>query len=775
MHHPRRHSRLAGPALVLGLAFSGTTLAQQQEIIPSLGRASHVVIPQTRSVPLRGQVAVTITGVKASIEILEQTARTTLQIDLHNPGSGIAESVLLLPVPPASAVSGFMFQGAAAEPTAQLLGREEARRLYDQIVATVRDPALLEFAGYNLVRTSVFPVPAGGTQRLRLSYEHVLPADGNRFDYLLPRSESLRSRVPWQIQVDVRSTSPISTVYSPSHELVIDRRNPGHLRATLAEASRKEPGSFRLSTLLERDGVTASMLAYPDPSVGGGYFLLMAGLPASTSDAAPTVSREVTIVIDRSGSMAGEKMDQVRDAALQVIEGLEDGEAFNIIDYSTKVSMFAPQAVMCSRENALAAREYLARIRPGGGTNIHDAILEALRVQPRDGMLPIALFLTDGLPTVGRTNEVTIRDLVDKANTHGRRVFTFGVGNDVNAPLLDRIALLSRAATTYVQPDEDVEVKVAQVFRRLYGPVFADVALTVRDTSGGASTRLVQEVMPDPLPDLFAGDQLILLGQYRDERPITFDIAGSFRGGERTFTYTFDMTEASTQNAFVPRLWASRRIAMLVDEVRQAGAELLGRPIAAGENLLARPEFEELAGEILRLSTEFGILTEYTSFLATEGTDLSNWNDLVIGCSTALDSKAVRTRAGKGAVNQSLNWNEQKAQVRLNYDNHFYDESLSTVAFSNVQQIADRAFFRRGGQWIDGHLINQQAGFQPDQTVTFGSPEHQAILAELISEGRQGVISLDGEILLRHDGRTICVKNTATDIPTNIPSGSQTK
>jgi Ca-activated chloride channel family protein len=778
-HIRQRFGRfMALSAFVAAVALSRQAPARQHHVdlhvgITMDGRAQ-IVIPQSRGFVFeqRGQ-AVQIESVEARVTIREQTASTTMEVRLRNPSAQQVEAVILLPVPDGAVVSAFAFEGAASEPTAQLLPKDQARRLYNEIVNKIRDPALLEFAGYNLIRSSVFPVPAGGGQKVRLTYENLLPppADGNRIDYLLPRSESLDRRCPWRIEVDVQAKGPISTVYSPSHDIVALRRSDRHFTVRLAERSQLDPGSFRLSYLRERHGegggasgkITATMFAYPDPKVGGGYFLVMAGLPASIADHSKSLKREVTIVIDRSGSMAGTKMDQARAAALQVMEGLDSGEWFNIIDYSTSVSSFAPKPVKKDRQTAIDARKYLESIHATGGTNIHDALLEALRPLPADSTIPIVLFLTDGLPTVGQTSELAIRELAEKANPHHRRVFTFGVGNDVNVPLLDRIADVTRASTTYVLPDEDVEVKVAGVFRRLYGPVLADLAMNTLNDRGEISTRMVRDVIPSKLPDLFEGDQLILLGQYRDEGPITFKLSGNFLGEARHFEFHFDFSGATTKNAFVPRLWASRRIAYLVDEVRQAGAASAARPNAVGESIFNDPRFRELADEILRLSTEFGILTEYTAFLATEGANLSDWESLRSACSGTLDSRAVKSRSGQTAVNQGINFNAQKTKECSNpSDNRYVDQTMNEVEITTVQQVCDRAFFKRGRQWIDSRLI-QPAGkvdaLQPDVVVNYGSAEHRALLTTLIAENRQGVLSLNGDIMIQYQGKNILICN----------------
>ena len=668
--------------------------------------------------------------------------------------------MLLLPVPDGAAVHSFLFEGTAAEPTARLLPAAEARRTYDEIVARIKDPALLEFAGFQLIRSSVFPVEAGGRQRLRISYDQVLEVDGDRVDYVLPRSESLAGRVPWQVRVQLREGRPISMVYSPSHELTVLEQTAERTRVVTKPSSALEPGAFRLSYLVEGSGVSASLLAYPDPTVGGGYFLLMAGMPARLADADQRLRREVTLVLDRSGSMAGEKLDQARKAALQVIEGLAEDETFNIVDYASQVASFAPHSVPANAKNRLQAREYLASLRPTGGTNIHDALLTALRQPTRDGYLPITLFLTDGLPTVGRTSEIEIREMVAAANTAERRVFTFGVGEDVNVPLLDRVSDSTRATSTFVLPGEDVELKVAKVYQELYGPVLSDIELEVVNDDGSTDTRLVRELLPQRLPDLFEGDHLVLLGQYREERPVRFRLKGNFLGEERVFAFQFDLAKSSTDNAFVPRLWAARRIAFLADQIRQAGAAITANPLAAGgANLFNDPRYRELSEEILRLSTRFGILSEYTSFLATEGTDLGSWGGLVAACNLGLNDLAVLNRFGESAVQQGRNFNDRKQQATVNYGNAFWVGNEEKTSFSNVQQICDRAFFKRGDRWIDSNLIEGEEQLEPTAVYAFGSEAHDALLQRLVLEGRQGLLSLDGEILMRIGEENVLIRN----------------
>src|SRR4051794_4593192 len=241
---------------------------------------SQVVVPQARSYAPGRSTVLQIVGVTAGVVIRDATATTMMEVRLRNPGTSRQEAELLLPVPDGVIVRGFTFEGNGAEPSARLLPRDEARRAYDRIVSQARDPALLEFVGFNLIRSSVFPVEPGGTQAVRVTYEHLLKAYGDRVDYVLPRSESVEYTIPWKIAVKISSTTSIAAVYSPSHPVRTSR--PKASEAAI-EASGTEPGSFRLSFLRERPDVSASLFAYPDPKIGGGYFLLLAGLPAQSS------------------------------------------------------------------------------------------------------------------------------------------------------------------------------------------------------------------------------------------------------------------------------------------------------------------------------------------------------------------------------------------------------------------------------------------------------------------------------------------------------------
>lgn len=772
--------RIVALGLLIGLA-GGSLAARAQALQQTTAIDPHwhpsegvvLIVPQRR-LPSPVANAAFLDAAIATIDIKDQVATTALQLSLTNPTTSPQQAEILMPIPDGVVVRSLQYDGTGPEPVAQVLAKDEARRIYDDIVRRLRDPALVEFAGTNVIRTSAFPIPPHSTQKLSLTFEQVLPADGSRIDYWLPRSDSLAaSGVKWSIHGTISSQSPIASVYSPSHEIETKRGRNDVVswHVSSASAADVERGSFRLSymTTPKGDGLSWSMLAYPDSRVSkdgnGGYFMLMAALPP-VNDNGPNVKREVILVVDRSGSMRGEKMEQVKAAALQVVEGLDVGEAFNVIDYSDSINSFASEAVVKSKETMDAVRDYIKSIQAGGGTNIQDSLTEALRHKPTKDMLPIVLFLTDGLPTVGERSEVKIREAIKQANKYQRRIFSFGVGYDVNSPLLSNIAKNSRALPTFVMPKEDVEIKVSQVFKRLSGPVLALPKLTVMDSKGTLGGSAVRELIPGVLGDVFDGDQILVLGQYTKEGLIHMGIEGDSKGEHKTFTFTMDTRESSARNGHVPRLWARAKVGSLIEEVRQAGAE--------GDVPQAR--LKELTDEIVDLSTTWGILTEYTSFLAApEADNLSTRvpptasgqpaspapmrRALQADTLKKLEERAVRERDDKGGVNQERNVQQMGVagrQVVTGAELKYLAADMSQVEITTVQNIADLTLLNRKNRWIDTRILDKEDD-KPDIEIDFASDAYFKLVGELAAQGRQGVLANQGDLYILHNNQRVLV------------------
>ena len=784
MHDVRR---LRGRLLVIAtslLAVLGAPLqgVARQADDAVLEPGVNLVVPQRRAwLHDPRHASIEIKSVEVTAKATEQVASTTIRLTLFNPASRQAEARVLLPVPDGAAVGSLTLEGLGEDGIAKIMSADEARRIYNAIVASLRDPALLEFVGTGLVQTSVFPVPAKGEQVVRLTYEHTLEADGDRIEYVLPRSAELMVQgAPWSFSMDVRSARPISTAYSPTHDMANERKSATHVRVSVApQAFSGTPGGLRVGWIrepLEPGVLASSFLAYPEPD-GGGYFMLVAGPPSMEKDR-PEVKREVTLVIDKSGSMRGEKIEQAREAAIQVIEALDTGEFFNILAYSDTIERFSEHAVAKSSQTTTEVLDFVRSINAVGGTNIHDALLAALRPEPAEDVLPMILFLTDGLPTVGVTKETDIREAIGKSNAHQRRIFGFGVGYDVNAPLLTAISRDTRGAPSFVLPQEDVEVKVGQVFRRLTGPVLALPELKPDDPTN------IEHMLPAELPDIFEGDQIIVLGLYASEEDtLRFTLQGQAGDQHREFELEFDPKRARTEHAFVPRLWAQRRVAQLVEALRQAGADGQGEQAS-----------EELVEEIVRLSTRWGILTEYTAFLAIEpGVEVAD--QVAVGGVEADAEGAARLsmrmreaqaspsapaerraysalqaareeRTGLGGVQQEV-MNQTSSQAQWAMANGMRTAGGAQVIMTGMRQVGDQTLFARLGRWVDSSLIAaiDAEDERVDETVEFGTKRYFELARALAAENRHGVLALAGDIMLNRDGRIILVRAPGAEAP----------
>lgn len=789
---PARSHRSCLVLLALALplvAGSTASLAQTPAATTTTQPTDRVfIMPQANRVP-RSWAAVSISAVAADISIVDQLATTSLEISVHNPTGSAQQAELLLPVPDGVTVRSLQYDGTGPEPTATILPREEARRIYDSIVRGARDPALLEFAGMGVIRSSAFPVPAGATQKIRIVFEQLLTADAGRVDYILPKTESLATQtsVPWTIKATVKSAAPVSTVFSPSHDLVSERKGSGEFVITVPANSASGPGSFRLAALSPTDAKAASatLYAYPDASIDGGkggYFLLVAAVPTDRPADLKPVPREMTIVLDRSGSMQGAKFEQARKAAINVINGLTAGERFNIIDYSDSIETFAKEPVALDDKSRTEALAYLAKLQANGGTNLHDALMTAITAPVAEGSMPLVLFLTDGLATVGERQEVTIRDHVKASNKGNRRIFSFGVGFDVNTPLLSGIARASKGAPTFILPEEDVEVKVSQVSRRLRGPTLASPTLTLIGSDGKPTTRATRDLQPAALDDVFEGDQVVILGQYTgDSDTLNIKLGGEYFGTPRDFEFNLKLSAATAKNGFVPRLWATRKVAALVEEIRQSSAEPGSEAIAA--------RTKELVDQITQLSMRWGIMTPYTSFLATEThLALDNASGLRDRVGESLTDLS-KVRSGSGAVDQdgdvrdklrALNTQSSNAQYSVaapaaslspsgpsGQTENFYrladGRAGGRVVYNAIQNINAQTYYNRSATfkgWVDGRVLDKEAD-KAEVEVTVGTPEFEKVADALIADGQAGVLALEGDILVLVSGKRTLIRQNA--------------
>ncbi len=755
-----------GFLLVLALCLTRAGLAQEPANRPAGTPSPEVVLPYvssaavtrglTRNEPAAAKLESVTLGrwkvpkVSARVKIQNDLAETQLDFFCTNTASVTAPAQIALPVP----ATAQLVQGKSLAAGCEVVSAKNALPVWQSYARQIADPGPIEFCGWPLLQTGPMSIPAGKSEPIELTYKQTLPQNHSRFDYVLPRSESIQYAVPWSIELDVQADRPISTVYSPSHKLRTERISPNVLHVTVDETAAAQPGAFWLSYLQDGGEVSATLFTQPDETTpaGGGTFLFLAGLPAEMP-ADKALSREFTLALDRSASMQGKKIEQVRDAAVQVVEGLKDGEFFNIVTYNDKVHSFAEKPVRKTPETLDAAKDFIKEVKPRGGTDLNGALLESVRQEPTAKTLPIVLFLTDGLPTVGETDEVRIRDAVAKQNPFRRRIFTVGVGVDVNTPLLETIATQTRAQPAFVLPTENIQAKIAGVFKSLENPVLADARLDCITPSGQPAPSRIGDVFPNPLPDLFQDDHLVVLGRYQGSGPLTFRIQGNYLGEAKTFEFTFPLKDQPAY-PFVVRLWATRKIADLVRQIRHSGAE--ADPYTILSNPKQDPKLKTLAEDILQLTTRYGIVTEYTAFLAESGNTSLSRSEQLNQAYRNFDERAVKTRVGLSSVNQSINNSLLGQQHYLNGGNYYWDANMRRVAATGVQQLGRGAYFLRGDTWVDGRLADQ-VQITPQEVVSFGSPAYDKLLHRLVTKGEHTPLSLNGNVLMQIDNKPVLV------------------
>ena len=645
-------------AVVLGL-FVGLTnaVASAQGVLiftshPGPLPRPHIHLHLTPAVlPPTSSYKIKELGVQARVS--DQVARVQVSQSFVNTGSAPMEVQFLFPLPHDGAIDKLTLLVDGKEFPGKLMPAKDARSVYEAIVRSNKDPALLEWMGMGLFQTSVFPVPPGAERKVTLHYNQLLKKDRGLTDFLFPLSTAKYTSHAVEkidIQIAIESGIDLKNVYSPTHTVEIKRPDAKHAVVTYSRTNEVPTSDFRLLFDVDKGQVGASVISYKPSASEDGFYLLLASPQVKAADA-ERPKKTVVFVVDRSGSMSGKKFEQARAALKFVLNNLREGDLFNIVAYDGNVESFRPELERYNDETRKAAIGYVEGLYPGGGTNIHGSLTTALG-QLKDNSRPnYLLFLTDGLPTIGVTNEGQICQGAKDANKVRARILSFGVGYDVNSRLLDRISRDGYGLSEYVRPDEDIEAHVSSVYSNISSPVLTDVAINVElDGLKPEDGPSVNRVYPKSNFDLFEGQQLVVVGRYKKPGAAKVVIKGRVGGQEQKFDFPANLIDKSNDEsyAFVEKLWAMRRIGEIIDQI-----DLVGKN-------------DELVKELVELSTKHGILTPYTSFLAdetmrpllsnAEGMRRARFSLEKLEQSSGLGG--VAQRSAKGAFQNSLNVNE---------------------------------------------------------------------------------------------------------------------
>jgi Ca-activated chloride channel family protein len=636
-------------------------------------------LPASPVVRISSNVRTRIDGRVAVVEVEEQ---------FRNAGGGIAEGTYLYPMPGEAVFQNFSLWMGETEVRGEMMNAEQARGIYEEIVRRLRDPALLTLEGHGLIRARVFPIQPGETRRVVLRYTQLLQRAGDalRMRYAIGQRGALPGtgfldRAPntpadrFTFRVTVPNADSYGTPYSPTHAIT-SRRTGDQLLITLDSAA---SGDVELFVPVRRGLVGTSLVAHA-PGGEDGYFMLLVS-PAQEDDA-PALARDLTFVVDVSGSMSGDKIEQAKAALRQALNTLGGQDRFRLIAFSNRVTNFRDGFAAASPENLEAARRFVDGLQADGGTNIAGALDAALSATVAEERLPLVLFLTDGIPSVGEQAPERIAQNAG-ARIGRSRIFTFGVGHDVNTYLLDRLAQEGRGTAEYVAPEANVEAAVGTLLNKIRHPALANLRIE------HAPVALVQ-TYPSRLPDVFFGEELVIFGRYRGTGDGEIVVSGQRGGRTERFTAQAVFPASATENEFIPRLWASRRIGELTRQIRIEGAS------------------QNLVQEVRELGLRYGILTEYTSYLVQEPvTSTAQLQTMRQVMPNQAAPAAPRAQTGAGAFNSARSSSAMMGAGSLAAADAAAEARIGELgagrgtARNDMRRVHGRLFVKIGDVWTD--------------------------------------------------------------------------
>lgn len=641
---------------------------------------------------LYSTVSATIAGGKAETTIRETIAAGE---------AGAVNAVCILPLPKGSVSETVRVK--VAEPKGEMrevevvvLAAADAQKLYESIARAVGSTRILSKTDSEAV---VIPaVEIDEKLEIELTFSQKITAEKGILTYRCPMPDTdLIGREVERVAltVDVDSKLPLRTMFSPTHMAAIERDGLRKTRIELKSDKYAGTEDFALHYVADNDPFGLRVITHREPGEKQGYFMLVAN-PTGQDDKKDVIEKDVIFVLDTSGSMRGEKMEQARSSIEYCLAHLNPGDKFNIISFGTNVKSFRDNPVKGTKSEIEAALAFADELVAAGRTNIDGALVKGLAGEVEKGRLRIMIFLTDGAPTAGELVPEKILAKLPKRGENQTCVYVIGVGNDVNTHLLDKIAETTGGDSEYMAPDEEIDEKVAALYDRLSNPVLGDVKIAFGDLNP-------KSVYPRELHSLYRGCELMVMGQYRNAGTHTITISGTLAGVKKEYSWKLQFPDGEDEeNGYVAVLWAARKIGYLLQEIRLHGHN------------------DELVEEVVRLSKEFGIITEYTAFFADAGGRM----DAPKAAEEARlrMEKARRQKGGKWAVSQAMNDKElQQRTVASPVANAYRDSAGRRRESKKVKQIGRQVFYQAAdGQWVDA----EEAGDRKTREVKLFSKEY---------------------------------------------------
>lgn len=736
-------ARILVPALLISLLASSSVFAQGILIDPR----PEIDWRLPRPVPQPEPSSYKIKELAIDATLIDQIAQVQVTQTFVNTGSVQMEVVFIFPLPHDGAVDGLTFLVDGTEFEAEILDAAEARQIYEGYMRKNLDPALMEWMGWGMFKTSVFPVPAGAERTVQLRYSQICRKERGLTELLFPLGTAKFSSTQVEhvrFRVNIQSQAAIRNVYSPTHEIDVERPSNDQAIVQFHSTDDVPTNDFRLFYDVGDAAVGATVLSYRPEGDEDGYFVMLVNPSIPEADKA-SPCKTVMLVVDRSGSMSGEKIEQARGALRYVVNNLSEGDRFNIIAYDSRVESFRPEIQTINDETRQAALGFINGLYAGGSTNIDGALDTALTQLKGNDQPNFVIFLTDGRPTHGERGEMQIVANTEEYNDVKARLFCFGVGFDVNSRLLDRLARANFGQSNLVRPEEDIEAQVTTLYDRIGSPVLTDVAIDVdlegASVAGGAA---ISRVYPRNIYDLFAGEQLVVVGRYRASGTARVRIHGYVAGEEETLDFPAELVAESRDESysFVQKLWAVRRIAEIIDEIDLSGQN------------------QELIDELVALSKRHGIITPYTSFLADDQPNVGPGGrpipmpvaELRAAAGRELDDlseaagqNAFDLRNANDALQGANAPSEDAARFFASGEGEEHEEMRARIA-ERVLNIGAKTFFLRGDQWIESSLTEEE--IESAQSIERFDTAYFD-LAETLGRDGATYLAIEGKVIVK--------------------------
>jgi len=608
------------------------------------------------------------------VKIDNQYVKTSIDQVFLNHHHRDLEGTFIFPIPEGASITKFSMYAGGEELKGEVLDKDEAKKIYEDIVRKKKDPAILEWFGDGMFRARVYPIPANGETRIKLDYSELLKPSSELFEYRYTLATEKFSRDPLEtvkITVDLNSDLPIKNIFSPTHNVKINKIDEHRAEVTYVEEDTRPNKDFVLYYTVSKKDFGFNLLTYQDKKEGGLFMGLVS--PKVIIPKGKEIKKVVLFILDTSGSMSGKKIKQAKNALKFCLNNLKRDDRFNIIDFDDQITAFKDELIHATPDNVDQGLSFVTDLAAEGGTNINDALLTGLGQLETEKRLTFIIFLTDGLPTVGETDMKNILKNAKKKNVNLAKIFVFGVGYDVNTHLLDRLSDENSGASDYVSPDEDIEVKVSNFYKKISNPILADIELEFK----GIKTSMIY---PQRLPDIFEGTQLVVVGRFEGEGTAEVNLSGYVDERKKEYMYRVEFEKQKVKNSFIPKIWATRRVGYLIDQIRLYG------------------ESEELVDEIVRLSKKYGIINEYTSFLIRADYTLAH-EELREEAERRI-VRMTKKDVGRGAVSQAKSLKALQAPTAVP-PAQYWDSEGNVVQVTDVITLDNKTFYNKDGLWVD--------------------------------------------------------------------------